>query len=409
MGGLRPAPCAQHPRPAPLPTPRAAHLAAAGAAGHVGAGHDVQLRGAVRGVGADTVLTLGVHWRAGLGAPGGAREAGAPAAPQPARPSPAPVSAPTPHPAHLVFGIFMNTHALGHLRERNGSGSAAQPGTARALRPLTRSIIRGPSGELLHPSTAPQPPHATAPPHPRPQTALGLDLLSRTLATYHTSGRGSTSRAASRSSRRTPGDTQGASPCRGWHCTLERQGRSRGRRGSRPPRRPCGTLAPPPTLGWTPPPKAPAAPAAAWLRKEVRTCPEELAQRPRGPTRLPAPGGGVLQKVTLQQVSVRSTPVTRCVPSSVHSAGGLWLHFLGWQTMPLPPSRQTQSLQSNSKCSPNCRTDRVERGEALSTPYVRGCTAVHLWPAGRRPCGEARALPPLGTPRGPGRRGGPGP
>lgn len=179
MGGLRPAPCAQPPRPAPprpTPNPPAAHLAAAGAAGHVGAGHDVQLRGAVRGVGADTVLTLGVHWRAGLGAPGGAREAGAPAAPQPARPSPAPVSAPTPHPAHLVFGIFMNTHALGHLRERNGSGSAAQPGTARALRPLTRSIIRGPSGGLLHPSTAPQPPHATAPPHPRPQTTLGPDF-----------------------------------------------------------------------------------------------------------------------------------------------------------------------------------------------------------------------------------------
>lgn len=49
------------------------HGVAGAGAGHVAAGHMVELRGAVRGVGADAGLALGgVHWGAGLGTGRGA-------------------------------------------------------------------------------------------------------------------------------------------------------------------------------------------------------------------------------------------------------------------------------------------------------------------------------------------------
>lgn len=75
------------------------------------------------------------------------------------------------------------------------------------------------------------------------------------LATYHTSRRGSTSRVPSRSSCQIPVDTQGASPCRGWHCTLEDREGHRDNEGAAggpgPHGLPAAHWPPTPTLSWT--------------------------------------------------------------------------------------------------------------------------------------------------------------
>lgn len=192
VGGLRPAPCAQPPRPAPprpTPNPPAAHLAAAGAAGHVGAGHDVQLRGAVRGVGADTVLALGVHWRAGLGAPGGAREGGG-------RPRGTPASAPLtrprfrPHAAPRSPGIrHFHEHTrpwalAGKKRERvsrtarDGSGTEAtdQEHHQRPQRGATSPQHRPPASSRHSPTP---PPPSDRPGSGRPSCPAPWPLTTR--------------------------------------------------------------------------------------------------------------------------------------------------------------------------------------------------------------------------------------
>lgn len=103
-----------------------------------------------------------------------------------------------------------------------------------------------------------------------------------------------------------------------------------------------------------------------------------------GETEAQAPGD-LLQEVMLQQVSAGLTSVTKYVPSSLHWTGGFWVHFLGWQTMPLPPSRQMQSLQSNSKCSPYCREEGGEPGREPCPPRARA-TPRHVGSAGSRHC-----------------------
>lgn len=170
--------------PCPPPWERP-HSVAGGVAGHMATGHEVELCGAVRGVGADALLALGgVNWRAGLGAQGGANEAGTPTAPRPAPepahdltlgPPPSSHHTPSTTPGHLVLSVLKNTHALGHLGERKEEcGSDTRGRWGHWAQGACKRGMQAPGGSLFTPPA----PHATAracypPPVGRPQAALG--------------------------------------------------------------------------------------------------------------------------------------------------------------------------------------------------------------------------------------------
>lgn len=203
-------------------------------------------------------------------------------------------------------------------------------------------------------------PHGPLTPQPSPRRCLALAS-----ASYRRSRRGSTSRVSSRSSQRSPAGTAGASPCTGCCHTLRAGTRNHGDLPVQGP-----VLRASPHQHPLPAPASVPQVDGSQLTEEVES--GTGGWRPcSGSPRGHGAGTGaraLLQKVMLQQVSAGLTSVTRYVPSSSHRAGGFWLHCLGWQTMPLPPSRQTQSLQSNSKCSPNCREGHSEWGRELCTP-----------------------------------------
>lgn len=146
-----------------------AHKAAGGVAGHVAAGHQVELRFAVRGVGADALLALGgIDWGAGLGAQGGASEAGP--TPRPRRLLPA---QPHPRPMYLVLGILKDTHALGHLGEREQECGSDRPAAAWTLGPPRSEPEAAGESTSPRPPPQPRPPQAARGPSPSPASPAG--------------------------------------------------------------------------------------------------------------------------------------------------------------------------------------------------------------------------------------------
>lgn len=213
-----------------------------------------------------------------------------------AQPAPAPSPPPPRAPrAHPVLSVPEDTHALGHLGERERMLSAV----SRARWPPADSVrdLRTPGGNPLTRITLRQP----APP------------------THRRSRRGSTSLESSCSALRIPAGTQEVSPCTGWHCTLERVGRGSGAPTAFPVGPGCGRDARPWHIHLRHPhpgvhSRSPSPPqaqgrgslAGQWGERTGWTC----TATPLGPRARPA-GAALLQEVTLQQVSVGSTSVTR--------------------------------------------------------------------------------------------------
>lgn len=176
--------------------------------------------------------------------------------------------------AHLVLGILVNAHTLGHWEEENGdAGRAGQRGHP------------GPGGVW--------PPRGVTPRRSRPHPPA---------PTNHRCRRGSTSRARSHSSLQIPAGTWTASPGTGWCCTLGGGGR-RGEGGG------CGHRPPPtPVLRWTCPegPQVSGSPAQGGGENTLGGC----RATPGPPAPSTVPEVALLQDVMLQQVSAGLTSVS---------------------------------------------------------------------------------------------------